>query len=126
MGHQCSGCCTLLGLCQMLSVVPNAVHFSLELQLMPAANTENQNLLDQQYQLKARTFNAGVRAFSTDVISEANGSELRNLFRQYAPVLKHYEQTVMNLWRQNRWQRLPFGLNAQLCIFKSRAERSLG
>jgi lipopolysaccharide biosynthesis glycosyltransferase len=59
------------------------------------------------YDLKGKYFNSGVFAFSTDIIN--NGEIFKNLnklWKKYKKECKFPDQTILNLYFQNKWKEL--------------------
>ncbi len=52
------------------------------------------------------SFNAGIFAFGTEIINDNTEKELNTLIPRYLPINKYGDQTIMNLYFYNKWNRL--------------------
>jgi hypothetical protein len=67
-------------------------------------------LLDElrsKYDLLRSAFNAGVIAFSTDIIEENTFNELNALSNKYMQIARLADQSILNLFFSKKWKRLP-------------------
>lgn len=62
--------------------------------------------IKNDYNLKKPAFNAGVLAFSTDIIKKGDFSKLKNLFNLYIN-FDFPEQSALNLLFYKKWKKLP-------------------
>lgn len=69
--------------------------------------------LKKRYCLKGVSFNAGVMAFSTDIINKALFAKLIDLVRAYGNNCIFGDQGILNLFFYNRWKSLPLIYNLQ-------------
>lgn len=63
--------------------------------------------LKKIYNLKEPRFNAGVMAFSTNIIKKDSFSKLKLLFKKYEKVHLFQDQTVLNLFFYKKWIKMP-------------------
>ncbi len=67
--------------------------------------------LERKFRLNAKFFNAGVMAFSTDIIKEDSFSKLKELFLEYKQFSKFGEQLILNVYFYKKWKKLPLVYN---------------
>jgi lipopolysaccharide biosynthesis glycosyltransferase len=65
------------------------------------------NKLHTKYNLLRSAFNAGVIAFSTDIVKENTFKELNELSNQYMQIAGLADQSILNLFFSMTWKRLP-------------------
>lgn len=63
--------------------------------------------LEKSYSLKSPAFNAGLMAFSTDIIKGDTVSRLKELFDLYREIIIFNDQPIFNLFFCKRWVSLP-------------------
>jgi lipopolysaccharide biosynthesis glycosyltransferase len=84
--------------------------------------TKEQSILYQKlienFNLRGKTFNAGVMAFNTQIIEKNTFSKLNSLFMLYKPVHVNGDQPTFNLFFYKNWQHLPRVYNASASVFK--------
>lgn len=62
--------------------------------------------LENRCDLRAPAFNAGVMAFSTDLIEDGVFEALKNLFDRFRDIIFISEETVLNMYFYGKWQEL--------------------
>ncbi|PKN50850.1 MAG: hypothetical protein CVU43_22460 [Chloroflexi bacterium HGW-Chloroflexi-5] len=62
--------------------------------------------LEGQCDLSRPAFNSGVMAFNSDIISEDDFQNLKNIVFNFKDILHISEETVLNIYFYNRWQGL--------------------
>jgi len=60
--------------------------------------------------MKTKSFNTGILAFNTDLISQDTFKDLNILFRRYVSCT-FGEQTILNIYFYKKWSELPAGYN---------------
>ena len=64
-----------------------------------------------KYKLNGITFNTGVFAFSTSIITDDTYDKLLGLFKKFRDVLNYGEEGVLNLFFYKRWKKMPIIYN---------------
>ena len=85
-------------------------------------NEENKLIfkkLKKNYNLNSPSFNAGVMAFSTDLIKNNAFLKLKTLIQKYEKIRYTSDQMCWNLLFYKKWQRLPLVYNLLLFVFGS-------
>ncbi|MCX6773587.1 MAG: hypothetical protein NTY68_01140 [Candidatus Micrarchaeota archaeon] len=67
--------------------------------------------LKDNFELETDLFNAGVMAFSTEIIKEDTFDELKHLLSRYKKVCRCADQSIFNLFFYKRWEKLPLVYN---------------
>jgi len=76
--------------------------------------------LENEFDLQKPAFNAGMMAFSTDVIKENTNAELWSLFRRYHRISTYLDQPIHNLYFSSQWNRLGYAYNLPVAIWISK------
>jgi lipopolysaccharide biosynthesis glycosyltransferase len=76
-----------------------------------AGINNEKKFLDGGYDLNEKYFNAGVLAFSTDIIKDNTFNDLNHLWREYKKECKFPDQTTLNLYFQKIWKELDSDYN---------------
>jgi lipopolysaccharide biosynthesis glycosyltransferase len=63
--------------------------------------------IKKRYHLRRRSFNTGIIAFSTDVISHNMMEEITLLFKKYGMIMPYFEEGILNLYFYRRWIKIP-------------------
>ena len=72
-------------------------------------NRSNKHLfkeLESKCDLRRPAFNSGVMAFSTDIISEDDFQNLKNILFHFKDIIFISEETVLNMYFYDKWQEL--------------------
>ncbi len=67
--------------------------------------------LSKKYNLNKKAFNSGVMVFNTDIIGEDSFDILMKLFNEYFSVQRYNEETILNLFFYDKWQKISFIYN---------------
>ncbi len=94
--------------------VPDLYLSNLSQQLIKKRNKKKLIQIKRKYNLKGISFNAGVITFSTEIIKKNTFSKLNSLFKKYSEICGWAEQTILNLFFQERWEKLPLVFNNTL------------
>jgi len=62
--------------------------------------------LRKEFDLRKKTFNAGVMAFNTNIIRDDTFLKLKSFFSLYSPIHYNGDQPTFNLFFYKKWQRL--------------------
>jgi hypothetical protein len=63
--------------------------------------------IKKKYNLRRRTFNTGVIAFSSDIIRDNSFDKLNKLFIKYGEMSRFGEEGIINLFFYKKWKKLP-------------------
>ncbi|MGA1848892.1 MAG: glycosyltransferase [Thermoplasmatota archaeon] len=101
-----------------LKAVPDVHHIPVREQFLDLSRVKKNpdairslRLLEDMYDTRAVSFNAGVFSFSTDIINNDTLQKLMGLFDQYHDILRFPEQAILNLHFLNEWSELPLVYN---------------
>ena len=67
--------------------------------------------LHKEFDLSAPAFNAGVMAFSTNIIKEDSFDTLCKLFQTYHKISTYADQPINNLYFSKSWKKLNYSYN---------------
>lgn len=62
--------------------------------------------LESRYDLKRPAFNSGVMAFNSDIISDRDFSELKEILSRFQDIINISEETVLNIFFYEKWREL--------------------
>lgn len=62
--------------------------------------------LTSRYDLNRPAFNSGVMAFNTDIVSDNDFQNLKNILLHFKEIIQISEETVLNIYFYDKWQEL--------------------
>lgn len=63
--------------------------------------------LKQKFDLNTSVFNAGVLAFSTDIINKNLINKFKEIFEEYRGFMCLNDETILNIYYYRTWNKLP-------------------